>query len=481
MSAAGAGAAGVGAGGLLRLAWPAALSYLLNNTYRINDQFWVQGLGPQAQAALAAVLFVTILNFALIIVCVAGTLTLVARATGAGDPRRRDAVVRSALGMGLCIAAVLAGAGWVLTPAVVGAIGLEGETARLGVDYLRALYLGILPLTLAPAVDHVLLGMGNARLPALLQILAVALNWVLNPVLIYGPDASASAGLPGAQLAASLARGLGIEAHGMGGAAAATAISRGVSVAIGLLLLTRLYGVRLLPGAGAPREGRRLALQIARISLPIALSILLYSGVYLVLIELALVPLGPDALAALGIGFSVFEGVSYPLYLGLAMAAAALVGQQLGAGRPDLARATVRTAQRVAWVSGGVVLALFLGLAPRLAPAFASSPGVLDQLVGYVVVLAFAQPFVAHEALHEKVLLGAGHTRPAMWVSMLGNAARVPLCWALGIALGWGSIGVWIGLDLTSAAKAFLQWRLVRSGRWLEPPAALAAPADAAA
>ena len=64
---------------LLGLAWPAVLSYILNNTYRINDQFWIQGLGAEAQAAVGATFFLQILNFAFVFLSVGGTLALVSR------------------------------------------------------------------------------------------------------------------------------------------------------------------------------------------------------------------------------------------------------------------------------------------------------------------------------------------------------------------------------------------------------------------
>ena len=53
----------VGYRDILRLAWPSVLSFVLNNAYRINDQYWVQGLGTEAQAALGSTIFVLIMNF----------------------------------------------------------------------------------------------------------------------------------------------------------------------------------------------------------------------------------------------------------------------------------------------------------------------------------------------------------------------------------------------------------------------------------
>ena len=78
---------------LLNLAWPAAASFLLNNAYRINDQFWIQGLGPPAQTAVGATFFLMVMNFAFVFLAVGGTLALISRAIGANDPERRDSFV----------------------------------------------------------------------------------------------------------------------------------------------------------------------------------------------------------------------------------------------------------------------------------------------------------------------------------------------------------------------------------------------------
>ena len=80
---------------LLRLAWPASLSYILNNAYRINDQFWIQGLGDKAQAAIGATFFVQVLNFAAIFLAVGGTRATRARAIQRRATRSRAMRSRS--------------------------------------------------------------------------------------------------------------------------------------------------------------------------------------------------------------------------------------------------------------------------------------------------------------------------------------------------------------------------------------------------
>jgi putative MATE family efflux protein len=460
----------IGVRSVLRLAWPAALSYLLNNAYRINDQFWIQGLGAQAQAAVGGTVFVVIMNFSVVFLAAGGTLALVARATGARDSERRDELVASALLLSTLIWAVLALFGPAITPHIVGFLGLEAETAAYAETYLSTLYVCSLPLVLAPALDHALIGMGNTLVMSLMELCAVLLHYLLAPILIYGRGAAELHGYPGAQLAGSIAGAIGIEGYGIAGAAWSAALARVVSVSLGLFALRRWYGVRL--GAAFKRvlrpRGRPLAmLEILRISLPMSLAIATYASVYWALIKWVLVPLGGDALAALGIGFSVFEGLSFPLYLGVAMAGASLVGRSLGAGDPVAALQAVASVRRLALGLGTFMMLVFLIFARHWAPIFSIDPGVQREIAGYVSVLALSQIFVAMEAANEKVLLGAGYTRPALYVSLIGNGARVPLAWFLATHVGMGAHGVWWAINITSVIKAGLHFTLVQRRRWL--------------
>lgn len=120
------GRAPAGVRSLCSLAWPSVLSFACNGLYRVNDQYWIGDLGPDAQAALGACFFVLILNFALYFVAVAGALPLVARATGRGDAQEREHVVRHALLLGAVLAGTLTALRGVLTPLLIDVLGLEG-------------------------------------------------------------------------------------------------------------------------------------------------------------------------------------------------------------------------------------------------------------------------------------------------------------------------------------------------------------------
>ena len=454
---------------LVHLAWPTALSYILNNAYRINDQFWIQGLGDEAQAAIGATFFVQVLNFAAIFLAVGGTLALVSRRTGARDAAGRDAVSRHALGMGLVLGAGLAAVSLPIVPRIVGALGLVGEPAAHGVDYLATLYWFLPSLALFPVLDAIFIGRGNTRVPMALQACAVVLNYVLNPLLIYGPRAGEEVSAPGAAVIAALAADLGIEGQGIAGAAMATGIARTSVVLIGFCVLRFGLGTDLLGGRstswGAAWSSVR---RIARISGPPALSIAIYALAYWGLLGLVLGRLDHTVTAGLGLGFQVFEGLAFPCYLGVSIAGASLVGRELGAGNREGVLEAVGSTRFVARVLGlGFAAAFWFG-GTYLVPVFTEDAGVARETLGYVHVLALSQYWVAVEAVNERVLLGSGRTGPILWISPLGNLLRVPLAWVLATGLGHGAAGVWWAINLTTYLKAFLFWRNVQAGAWLE-------------
>ncbi|MDP6763988.1 MAG: MATE family efflux transporter [Planctomycetota bacterium] len=433
-----------GVGDVLRLAWPSILSFILHNGYRINDQYFVADLGPNAHAAIASSVFVLIMNFGVIFCLAGGVLPLVARATGAADPTARDATVRHALAGGLVLALCLTAVGTLATPKLAGLLAAGAEQERMVRAYLGTIFLLVTPLVLTPIVDSTFIGMGDTRTPMILQAFAVALNACMNPLLIYGAGS--------------------FEGLGIAGAAVASCTSRAFVMAAGLILLRARHGVRLRGGEPLGPGG---VARIVRIGAPAGLSILMYAGVYWVLLVGVINPLGAAAIAGLGLGFNVFESISFPFILGIALAGASIVGRNLGAGDRAGALVAVRSVRRIARTAGASFCVLFWVVGPAVAPLFTDDPDVLRETVGYVTILAFSQWFVAEETVNEKILNGAGHTRPIFWISGAGNLLRIPLAWALSAPLGLGAAGVWWAINVSTALKALAFRHVVERRSWL--------------
>ena len=442
-------------GRILLYAWPTILSCLCNSAFRINDQYWVGPLGRDAQAALGAATFVMVLNYALYFLAVAGSMSRVAQAAGSQDQAASARAVVHGGSLSAIVGILVGLVGYAATPAMVRLLGLEGGVAQAAEDYIRAAYWMALPIALAPWLDNVFISLGDTRTPLILQGCAIGLNFVLNPILIYGGWPAWTE--PGAVW-------LGVE-----GAAYATGISRAIVVGAGLVWLVRRQGLPWHAAGGSfLRRLGRAWLGIARTGAPSCLSIAIYAGVYLGLTERVFRHLPDAALAGFGIGFNAFEAVAYPAFLGLSLAGASMVGRALGAGDRDLALALVRMVRRLALGLGLLAGVAFVGLGPWLVPAFTQDVGVQQEALLYLSILALSQVFVALETASENVLVASGYTRPIVWISVPGNLARIPLGVGFALTAGMGPAGLWWAINLTTVAKALAMHTLVLRGRWLQ-------------
>jgi putative MATE family efflux protein len=419
---------------LLALALPAMASVFLNNAYRIVDQYAVQWLGTESQAAIGSTTFILIATYAMFMVVSSGVGPLAARSIGSGDRHATGTIVGRGIAgsavMGVLFCLIMA----VGDEAIPAAIGLEGMAATEMATYLRWLgYTGFF-FSFGPLVDAVFIASGNTALPMKLQLLSTLLNALLNWLLIYK---------------------LGL---GIAGAAIASGISRAAASTIGLVLLWRNFHPEL------GMDGTLV--RIANIGSPLAMGTAGFALAYWVLLKIVVSPMGASVYAALGIGFSVLEGCAWPLYAGTMMAISSLVGRQLGAGAHEELDRTLRLAFPTATALGlFFTLAMCLG-AEEICSRFTQDPETLREAVLYSRIIGISQIFVAYESLAEGVLAGAGATRAVFWASTPLNVLRIPLAWLLAFALGMGSAGIWWAIVATTLAKSLLKLGLVWRGDW---------------
>ena len=196
--------------------------------------------------------------------------------------------------------------------------------------------------------------------------------------------------------------------------------------------------------------------------LPTATTGVVFSLIY-VAVTRTTTRFGTPALAALGIGHRV-ESWLFMVGVGFGAAAAAIVGQSLGAGR-------VARAERAGWLAVGygsvlgvVACVAQLAAAERMAAIFTSDPLVLAEASRYLRIAAVSQLVISAEIVLEGALGGAGDTLPPMVTSTSMTALRVPLAaWS---AARWGTAGIWWTITLTAIGRGVAMMALWRAGRW---------------
>jgi putative MATE family efflux protein len=429
---------------LFRLAGPAILARALHTLLALVDVFWVGRLGAAATAAVTTSYFASWILLSATDLTAIGILAHVARHVGAGDRQRAGQATAQGLRLGLGLGIVLAIAAWFGAPALFAALGAEGEVARRGIVYLRLLFLAA-PFTFTYInSEFAMRAAGDTRTPLLVTGGMVLFNAVLAPLLIYGVGPLPRLEVMGAGLATLLAQVVAVVAF------AALARARHANFP--------------LDRAALRRNDRALLGSLLRIGFPGMAIGVLFSTIYLFISGIA-ARLGTSELAVVGLGNRA-ESATYLVVTGFAAATATLVGQNLGARRPD-------RAARAAWASGLWMLLYGLGtggvmiLWPRaVLGLFTSDATVIDMGAAYVRVLGFAQPLMAMEIVFEHAFSGAGDTLPPMLISVPMNALRVPLLWWVVGVHHAGLLGIgWI-LAITCMVRGLVATLWFRRGTW---------------
>lgn len=432
--------------GVWELAWPSTALFGLQALVGLVDFVFVGALGGEAVAAVGVAMQIQFLAFAALTAITTGTVAIVARETGAGRLDRAGQATRAS-------ALLAAGTGALLLLAypfaeeLVAALGVEPEVVTLGASCLRVLLLFEMPLAVGATLWMALRGAGDVRTPLAFGIVTNAVNVVADYALIFGR--------------------LGAPELGAVGSAVASGISFVTGLAIGLWLWER--GSLVIP-ATPWRDGFCLGLsrRILRIGIPSALEQAAFSlGLLLFLGIVA--DFGTPPIAAYLIGVRILSLCFVPGF-GFSTAAATIVGQYLGAGRPARAARLGWRANAGAMAVMGGVGAVIIAAARPLAGIFgAVGQETIDLTVIFIYVLGAAQPLMAVEFTLGGALRGAGDTRfplaamlTGLFVFRLGTALLVaqPL---------FGTVtAVWCCLLLDYGVKALLLSLRFARGRWKE-------------
>ena len=422
---------------IARVAFPAVASSLLMTLFASVDAFWVgTRIGADGLAAVSTSLFWIWMMVALAEMIGVGLTAVAARRHGESRPNEAALVAGDALLFTVVVGLVVCVLGIASLRALFQIMHTPPAVTALGLRYLGTYLLGTPLIYAFFAIDATFRASGDTRTPFVLLAASVTVTLLLDPALILG-----WAGLP---------------RLGIAGAAIATVCTRGAVSAMGTLLAIRRGLLRFR----TPRL--RSITAVCRVGLPTAVTGVVFSLIY-VGVTRTTTRFGTPALAALGIGHRV-ESWLFMIGVGFGAATAAIVGQNLGAGRPD-------RAERAGWLA--VALCSLLGLAAcigdliyaeELAGLFTREPAVVAEAARYLRIAAVSQLCICAEIVLEGALGGAGETLPPMIASSAFTASRIPLVRIA--AERWGSVGIWWTISITAIGRAVSMVGLWRAGRW---------------
>ncbi len=412
----------------------------------ITDYFWVGFLGTAEQDALTSSLITTWTLFATITIIVTGLTALISRAIGANDTPKAIYISGQGIMMAVGIGLIFSVIGVAATPHILKFMKASPAVIELGVSYLRIFFAGISIFFINDALGSIFRASGNTKSPTIAFAAGTVINIGLDPLLIFGWGP--------------------IPAYGIAGAAMATIIAVVCTFIIMLVLIFRGKLEFSLGRWYRTHVDLSMMFKIFRIGLPVSLQNITFIIVYWFIIQIVH-HYGDAAGAAMGLG-NRMESASFLIAFGFSMAAATMVGQNLGAGKPERAAKCAWGTMKLVILETSIVSILFISIPESIAGLFSSDPEVIKIAADYLIILGLSQVFMGIEIILEGSFSGAGDTMPPMIVSIPGSLARLPLAYYFCFVLDIGINGVWWSLTITSLFKAVVLLLWFRRGKWKE-------------
>ncbi|HOI12888.1 MAG TPA: MATE family efflux transporter [Methanoculleus sp.] len=429
--------------GLITIAAPIVAGNVLQSGLELVDLFFVGRLGSEAIAGVAMSTSIVMVLMTVIIGVVTANTAFVSRYYGAKDYDMVAKGVSHTLILGLVFSIFLSAIGILYAEDMLLLLGAEPSVALLGASYLTVLFTGSVTLVELWVINSTFQSCGDATTPMLLVVLANIINIALDPLLIFGYGI--------------------VPACGVAGAAYATIISRSVAFAIAFGLL--LSGRTPIPFSLRTKFEFSLAWRLIRVAVPNSVQSGLRSVTFLAMMAIVAV-FGTAALSAYGI-VGRLELVALMPGFGIATATAVIVGQNLGAKKPERAEAGVRLS---ALMNGGfmaVMGAVFYLAAPVIVEVFDPSGASTEIGVSYMQTVAPFYVFIAVAIILGFALNGAGDTKKPMYATLFSMVLfQVPLACILPGLLGIGIAGVWLAVICGAILQTGILFSMYRHGGW---------------
>ncbi|HTM04456.1 MAG TPA: MATE family efflux transporter [Vicinamibacterales bacterium] len=430
---------------LLRLAVPIVLANILASAYQLTDAFWVGRLGGSAVAAVSIsfpVIFVLIavgLGFG-----IAGS-TLVAQYMGAGNQRMVNHVAAQTLLMVALTSVILGAIGYVIAPGLLRLMGVAPEVYDGALQFMRVSFVGLVTVFGFAMFQAVLRGVGQVTLPLYITAGTVLLNFLFDPIFIFGwgpfPEA------------------------GVAGAAYATLVTQTLAALIGLLaLLTGKYGIHLQWSDFTPDWVFVKRTFVLGFPATIEQSA---RGLGMMVMTFLIATFGTVAIAAYGIGSNIFMFVLIPA-MGLSMATSALVGQHIGAGK-------IERATRIAYLSAGIafvtlqVIGILLFLFAHAIVAFfvPTDPAVVQTGARFLRIFSLSFGALGLQLALIGVFRAAGRMMTTMALAVIGQwVLQFPLAYLLGKHTARGLDGLWWAFPIAMVTSTVIATAWFLRGDW---------------
>jgi putative MATE family efflux protein len=420
------------------------LEMMMESVFVVCDVFFVSKLGPDAVATVGLTESLLAIVYTIGMGLSIGVTATVARRTGEHDNEGASRSAVQGITLGLFVSLGLGVLGAIFAPTLLRLMGASPDVLATGSHFTRVMLGGSASILLLFLINGIFRGAGDAQLSMRTLWLANGINILLGPCLIFGLG-------PFPRL-------------GVTGAAVATTIGRSTGVLFGLAQFFRQSGrvhihrrhLTVDPG---------LMVKLLRLSGSGMFQVLIGTASWIGLVR-SLAGFGSTALAGYTIAIRIVLFALLPSW-GMGNAAATMVGQALGAGKPDRAEQAVWRAAFYNLCFLGVVGVIFVFGARGIVQLFTSDPAVAEYARTALRVIAIGFVLYAYGMVLSQSFNGAGDTWTPTWLGFFSFwLFEIPLAYLLAVHLGFGPFGVFTAIPIAFSVYAIAALVMFRRGGW---------------
>ncbi|HEY4335849.1 MAG TPA: MATE family efflux transporter, partial [Puia sp.] len=424
---------------VILLSIPMILEQCMESVFAIVDIFFVGRLGQDAVTTVGLTESVLTLVYSVAIGLSMAATAMVARRVGEKNPDGASHAAAQSILIALLLTVAISVAGSLLAPHLLRIMGAVPSTIAMGTGYTRLMFASVLVIMLLYLINGIFRGAGNAAMAMWSLWIANGFNVILCPILVHF--------------------------YGLPGAALATIIGRGIGVCFQLYHLLRGSGViRFIRSYFRP-DGPIIR-GLVKIAWTGTTQFLIGSASWIVMTRIISSFNDTAATAGYQVSIRILLFFLLPAW-GMSNAAATLVGQNLGAGHPDRAEKSVRTASIYNAGFMLFVTLLFLIAASPIVRFINPDPAVENVAINVLHIVSIGYVFFGVGMVLTNAFNGAGDTRTPTVINLFCCwAFQIPLAWTLAIWLKLGPKGVFWAILITETTIAIVSYLVFRRGRW---------------
>lgn len=423
---------------------PMMLELVMESTFAVADIWFVGKLGASAVATVGLTETYLFLLYAVAMGLATAVTAIVARRIGEHDASGASVTAVQAILIGVLVSVPFAVAGTIWARELLAIMGADAWALEHGYRYMQWMLGSNAVIVLLFVINAIFRGAGDAAIAMRVLLVANGINIVLDPMLIFGFGP--------------------IPAMGIEGAAVATTIGRGTGVVLQLWLLVR-GGKHIRATLAHLGWKAEVALNIVRTSLGGIGQMIVGMTSWIFLMRI-LASIGSEAVAGATITIRIMMFTMMPAW-GMSNAAATLVGQNLGAGRPDRAESSVWQVGAYNMVFMVAVSLLFFFFNEQVIGIFSDDPRVIAVGAEWLRILSYSYFVYGWWMVATQAFNGAGDTMTPTKINLVFFwLIQIPLCWVLAVPLEGQASGVFWGVFVSETSVGLFTLWLFTRGRW---------------